>query len=83
MLRNGATIISLLILVKGLPCSMNRIEKHLSFSPIYFKLQPGQVNWYTRLLLERFGTLSLFETKHDIVLMLCITIKLIGCLRQR
>ena len=50
---------------------------------LYFELQPGQVNWYTRLLLERLGTLSLFETKYDIFLVLYIAMKLIGCLRQR
>ena len=76
-------LLLLLILVQGLPCSVSRVERHLSVLPIYLELQPGQVNWYTRLLLERLGTLSLFETKYDIFLVLYITMKLIGCLRQR
>ena len=76
-------LLLILILVQGLPCSVSRVERHLSVLPIYLELQPGQVNWYTRLLLERLGTLSLFETKYDIFLVLYITMKLIGCLRQR
>ena len=58
------------------------MERHLSVLLIYFELQPGQVNWYTGLLLQRLETLSLFETKYDIFLVLYITMKLIGCLRQ-
>ena len=62
--------------------SLLRHHRHLSVLPIYLELQPEQVNWYTRLLLERLGMLSLFETKYDIFLVLYITMKLIGCLRQ-
>ena len=76
-------LLLLLILVQGLPCSVSRVGRHLSVLSIYLELQPGQVNWYTRLLLERLGTLSLFETNYDIFLVLYITMKLIGCLRQR
>ena len=42
-------LLLLLILVQGLPCSVSRVERHLSVLPIYIELQPGQVNWYTRL----------------------------------
>ena len=76
-------LLFLLISVKALPCSVSRVESHLSVLPIYSKLQPGQVNWNTRLLPERFETLFLFETKYDIFFVLYITMKLIGCLRQR
>ena len=66
-------LLVLLILVKGLPRSVSRVEKHPSVLPVYFKLQPAEVNCYTGLVLERFETLPLLETKYDIFLALYIT----------
>ena len=54
----------------------------ISFADI-FRITARASELDTRLLLERLGTLSLFETKYDIFLVLYITMKLIGCLRQR
>ena len=68
-------LLVLLILVKGLPCSVSRVEKHPSVLPVYFKLQPAEVNCYTGLVLERFETLPLLETieNNDIFLALYIS----------
>ena len=45
---------------------MSRVERHLSVLLLYFELQPGQVNGYTGLLLQRLETLSLFETVYTV-----------------
>ena len=59
-------LLVLLISVKGLPCSVSRVGKHVSVLPVYFKLQPAEVNCYTGLVLERFETLPLLDTKYVI-----------------
>ena len=38
--------------------------------PMYDLLHPGQVTWYTMLLLEFKGTLSLLDVKNEIFLVL-------------
>ena len=60
------------------------MERHLSVLLIYFELQPGQVLELVHRVasIQRLETLSFFETKDDIFLVLYITMKLIGCLRQ-
>ena len=51
-------LLLLLILVQGLPCLVSRVKRHLSVLPMYLELQPRQVNWYTRLLLNNNNSSS-------------------------